>query len=259
MLARVLCVVFGTIVFAACGCASSSTPQHDVRSISATQTTGAVEGQPRLQMPITIHGSRATLTPFAIVSEKGLFERNDPYARAVQSANMRVRQVSYDAFSVIPNMGSSVRWHNVLMTDLNSGEEWLLLQQRGIIGEWNVLAQHDADRKDYRVRGMLFIAVLADTNKDGSLDDRDARVAILTDPSGRGARAITPPDAQVWSTRYDPETDTLFLLVARDTNGDGVFDLNDRVVPYMLPLTATGDAKPVVSEALLGKAEQLLK
>jgi hypothetical protein len=106
---------------------------------------------------------------------------------------------------------------------------------------------------------LLFIATTEDTNHDGMLNNLDARVAILTDASGRHPRVITPPDAQVWTTTYDTENDKLYLLVVADTNGDGKFDFNDAPVPYVCDPSGNGPATPVVSEALLKRVEGMLK
>lgn len=235
---------------------SRPTRPTDTRTIAPTPTQAVVEGQPRFDMTIPVRGQSTCIVPFSLVSEKGLFEPTDPYARSPRASSM------YEmAYPGVPagSMGGNVRWHNALFRDLNTGEEWLLLERRGVVGRWSTLVTGGREPSDWQVRGLLFITVTSDTNRDGALDDRDARVAIVTDPTGRGARAVTPPDAQVSSERYDAGTNAIFFLITLDTNRDGSFDLKDRTVPYVLPLSSTGPATPVVSDPLMARAEQLLR
>ena len=215
-----------------------------------------MQGRPTLGQPIPIPGRPTVVVPFAIESEKGLFEKDDPYSRG----GIQPQRYSYLASVGKPGgyaMGD-VRWHNAIIHDLKTGEEWPILDRRGIIGRWEILGIPPKHDEPFVVRAILFIAVLDDTNHDGLLDDRDARVAILTDADGRHPRAITPANAQVWDTSYDPEKDMIFLRVATDTSSDGRFTYEDEALPYALAADATTPAVPVIAAATLTRVKQWL-
>ncbi|MCC6678958.1 MAG: hypothetical protein IT436_17675 [Phycisphaerales bacterium] len=153
----------------------------------------------------------------------------------------------------------NVRWHNVLARDLDSGEEWMILNTRGVIGRFQLLGFWSDAEKQFVTAGLAFVAVIADTNQDGSLDDRDARALIIADASGRNPRVVSPRDAQVWEVSYDAPTASVFAMIATDTNRDGRFDFNDVAVPYVIRPELEEAARPVVSDDLTKRAQSLLR
>jgi hypothetical protein len=250
---RTLLALLAVALLSGCYAGSYS---HDTHTLAPTGSSGGVEGRPTLGMPQPIPGQHTILIPFAVESTKGLFEKDDPYAAGgVSQYAARKSLATYDRYT---GLGGSVRWHNAILRDLKTGEEWTILDRRGVIGQWQVLAIPPKPDQPLVSRALLFIAVTDDTNHDGALDDRDARIAILTDADGRHPRAISPPAAQVWSADYDPANDLVYLKVVTDTSGDGKFTFDDIVVPYAAGLSDKS-ATPVVSEESRRRVESLLK
>lgn len=250
--AGILAASFGLL-----GCASGSTTR-DSTSITDTTAYGVIEGRPTFQMPIAIPSTEVVLVPFALQSAKTLFEDDDPYTRGgIDYSRSTPASSRFDA--LVESRQSDVRWHNVIFRDLRSGEEWPLLEKRGIIGRWHMFGNASNKDQTWTCRGLVFIAVTDDTNRDGSLDDRDARVAILTDPNGRKPRVISPTDAQVWSAASGDTLDVLHLMIARDTNADGRFDFQDVATPHWMWLTDQGPAQPTASEAMRERVRGLLR
>ena len=91
------------------------------------------------------------------------------------------------------------------------------------------------------------------------LNDLDANIAIVTQGDGRSPRAVSPPNAQVWSTSYDAKHNRIYLLVVTDTNHDGKFDNEDAPLPYALNLDTREAAIPLLSGATRDGVERLLK
>ncbi|HYF16093.1 MAG TPA: hypothetical protein VD971_13570 [Phycisphaerales bacterium] len=233
-------VLLAAVVLAAC------TPARRVAqapTISKTPAEGDVRGRPRLGAPIPLPESSTVLVPFAVESAKGLFEDDDPYTRrgGVESGRANYRGGP-------PPRG--VRWHNVIAKDTASGDEWMILTRRGVIGEW------------YAGLGaasvVVFVAVVDDTNGDGVLNNLDARVAIATDANARNPRIVTPTDAQVWGVSAMADSRTLCFTVAQDTNRDGRIDSYDTSAPWVWRLGSDQNATPLVSDAIRERAEQLL-
>ncbi len=280
---RTFITLFSHLVSAAAlsGCATTHT-RPDPHSMAPTTTERRIEGRTTLNMPIPIPGQSTVIVPFAIESEKDWYQTRDPY-----SAGGMTRSSVY-AISAAPaaspsytlnnslgltttlsegnfadqirwsSSGSSVRWHNAILRDMSSGEEWSILDKRAVISSWSWFGSQPRAGAPFVAKFLLFIATLEDTNHDGVLNDLDARVAIITDPAGRHPRIVSPPNAQVWSTAYDSENNKLYLLVIADTNGDGKFDYNDSPVPYSCDPTS-GAAAPVISDPMLRRVEGMLK
>lgn len=246
--------MFTLVLAALAGCYSHHYPA-ETRTLSETKADAPVVGKPTFGFPISIPGQSMDLIPFAVQSEKGLFERDDPYRRvaAVSGSDYAARvSPSYGG------LGGSVRWHNAIMHDLKTGEQWPILTRRGVIESWHVLAVPEDKDRPYRVRALLFVAVIDDTNRDGLLDSLDARVAILTDADGRGARIVSPTDGQVWAHWYNPATDTIYLNIASDTDRDGAVGANDEPAVHMMALNSETPASPVLRDGVAARVRRLL-
>lgn len=268
------CVLSGAVALLV-GCASRSGGQRE--TIAQTPVIAGVDGHPIVSMPIIIDGWSTVLVPLAMTSSKGLFEKDDPFAKGglasyagnsmgkYPSADLARTEYSYRSADLEPrptswNTSSDVRWHNIMARD-SSNKEWLLLDRRGVIGTWNQFGV--AIRRENVVTiecfGALVIAVVDDSNHDGNLNDLDARVAIVTDKHGLNPRQISPADAQVWEAIYDLQTNAIYLEVVKDTTKDGYFGHDDDSMIYVWTRGSTEPAKPIVSDDTLKRALDLLK
>lgn len=244
------------------GCYSASTGRHagsvtnrtsDNYTIVTTTTLGTLEGRATLAMPIPIRGHDTVLVPFTIEESHRRRDR-DPYASGGYAYDIH-RSTPHQSIS---GSGGPVRWHNAIVRDRTSQDEWLILNQRGVIGWWMAFGDASRDaRVTARTDGLLFLATVEDSNGDGKLDDRDATVAIVTDADGRNPRVITPPGTQVWNVTYDHPGRRLFMYVVEDSSGNGRFGPEDLAVPYTYPL-GQAMAEPIVSHAAIEQARQFL-
>lgn len=258
-----VCMKFA-IVVSAClltSCSSHQSAPRDPLTRTDTPTTGRIVGRPTFDTTISVPGSNTLITPFAVRGSTALFQDSDPYtAGGVSMAASREsfsRQKAYPA-----SYSQGVRWHNAIITNVNTGSQTTLLSQRGIIGAWQpVTVNMRVADQSYRAQtlALLFTAVLNDTNHSGEMDNLDARVAIATGPAGENPQVISPANAQVWSMSFDDENRVFLLTVAHDTNTDGRFDFNDVAVPYMWKLGSNEAAKPLIHDSVRAQVEALLK
>lgn len=255
-LGRRWAVVLVTAAAWTSGCAIQHT-QSAAPTISNTAASGAVDGRPSLGMPIAVPGHTTCVVPFALESRKGWFDDRDPFTRGGY-ADARYGP-STPAAAGVWSVGSGVRWHNAIVRDMSSGEEWTILQQRGVISRYDAFMSRPDPEKQPVCLGMVFIATLEDTSGEGLLDDRDASVAVVTAGDGRSPRIVTPAAAQVWSTAYDARTGRVYLYVVADSDGDGKFTPNDAPVPYVYDPSGDGRAVPLISGEVAGRVERLLK
>lgn len=228
-------------------------------TMALTSQQGAVAGRPALGMPEPVPGHPTVLIPFVLENHKGWFEASDPFARGGQAASAAaIHRTAYHPAA----WDSSVRWHNAIIRDLKTGDEWPILSTRGVISRRQVFFQpvtEPTPAQPLLAAGMVFIATTADSNQDGAIDDRDANVAIVCNGDGRNPRVISPTAAQVWSVSFDPDRRLVFMYVLADTDGDGSFTPSDSPRPYVFELDSPGPARPVVSQAIAERVQSLLQ
>jgi len=151
-----------------------------------------------------------------------------------------------------------VRWHNAVVVDIESGEQWPLLDRRGVLSRlWMRLARPEDGPA--RSSALVFAATVEDSNGDGLLNDLDARRALLTDGAGRTPRYVSPAGTQLRDVHFHPELDRAILMVASDSNGDGVFSDEEPAEPYALSLQGDTPALPLVSSESREAVEGLLE
>lgn len=246
------------------GCNSGGRPNDHAPVVTTTEQP--MQGRTTLGMPISVLGRSTVIVPFSIEERKGLLDDKDPYSRGGYPATSDMRFMDPSVNKRYSwNSQTSSRWHNAIIRDLSSNQEWTILDRRGVIAQYTMMLnttvtpmRGDVVESVTSCQAILFIATVDDTNGDGSLNDLDANVAILAEGDGRNPRPISPPRAQVWESRFDEETQQVYLLVVSDTNGDGRFSTDDEPVPYALPISGAGMAQPVVSETMLKRVEGLL-
>ncbi|MBX3359224.1 MAG: hypothetical protein KF745_12445 [Phycisphaeraceae bacterium] len=258
---RLTLVVVLAIQAGIAGC-SYGRPPRNTETIVPTPAAGQLGGHPVFGMPIPITGTTAVLVPLSVMSQKGIFQDDDPYTRGgmESGSGAMYRMSSETAASVSRDWNSSteVRWHNAIACRVDGGQN-AVLDGRGVIGRWQIFGVYNTEEKVWKPGGLVFVAVIADTNNDKALDNLDARVAIVTDAEGRNPRVISPRDAQVRSVVFNSARGSLLMDVVKDTNRDGRFGYDDDPVPYEWKLGSDGPATPLLSDEVVQKATSQLR
>jgi hypothetical protein len=210
-------------------------------------------------MPIPIPGRATCVIPFGVETTKGWFQDADPFSRGGMPSKEGYGYPSTAAPWHTGAWGGSVRWHNAIVRDMQTGDEWTILDQRGVVSQWWVFGPRPPKDEPFRSAAMVFIATTRDSNGDGLINDMDANVAILADADGRNPRVASPSDAQVWTTAYDDERGHIYLFVVTDTSADGRFGTEDAGMPYVLKTDGAGQATPVLSDRIRAKVESVLR
>lgn len=240
--------------------AACSTYRADPYTPAPTSTLGPISGRSTLSMPVPIQGSPVILVPYSVETHKWLIEDSDPYSRrdsykyGSDSRHHPVR--SGDA----PFLWwtQEVRWHNAIVIDTESGQQWNLLENRAVVARVWAFGPRVPEAQLVRPSVLLFYVVTRDTNANGQLENNDAGRLLATDGSGRNPRWITPEDAQVWDVSYDPDRDAVYAIVVRDTDRDGNFAFNDEPVPYAFSPRDPGAASPIVSDDLARRVRDIM-
>lgn len=267
------CVILTCALALFVGCQTSQSRlayrQHIPSEVKVDEPTA---GRPTLSQPIQLPASDYFVVPFTIDRAKRWIDNSDTFTTGRISKS---RSDSYPGVMAqaeqYGNIGisQSVRWHNAIIGKEGSAGK-LVLDQRGVISMFEVVGpwveiddpQRDADDPvewEFVPKAVLIRATLSDTDKDGQLTNQDADVLLAGDPNGAGLHPITPPNTKVWSTRYNTKLNRILIMVASDTNDDGLFTQADSAAPYLYTPGDRGTAKPMVDPRLTEQAERLLK
>lgn len=219
--------------------ASSGLHERSGFTLASTPAEGPVKGVPTWGTPFPLEGTETRVIPFARQEVRWLLGDKDHFAERGEEARARPGWTGAATFVV----SEQLRWHNAVLQDMTTGEEWLLLEERGVVSRWWAQLQV-AEERPSRVTALVFAVTTEDTNGDGTLDDRDGMRAIVTDPDGRSPRDVTPPATKLASVRIDG--DTIFLNVRHDDDGDGDFEDREWSEPYVLGVGEEGPARPLV-------------
>ncbi len=258
-------MMLASLIVLTSGCQSYKPRQQLIPA--EVSTTAPTQGRPTLGQPIKLPDCDVFVVPFTLDRPKQWLEDSDRFDRDA-SASM-AKSGAYDAGESFGSIGltQSVRWHNAVIQK-NGGKGQLVLDRRGMISRFEVVGPWIEIKKEtdpnktqmkFVPKGMLILATVQDTNGDEQLTSQDASILYAADAQGQGLHPITPAGKQVLSTRYNAELNLVLIMIASDTNGDGLFTEADSAAPYLYVPGDTGPAKPLVNPGLQEQAEGLLK
>ena len=223
--------------------------------LAKTPAQGEVDGYPAFGEPFELPGATTHVIPFSRTEKKRWYSDDDHFnegglAASGSASTVRAR-----------TMTQPIRWHNAVMHDVATGEQWTLLGDRGVISRfWMKVGALEGDGDV--VRGLIFAVTVDDTNGDGVLDDRDATRALMTDGDGRNPRFVTPHELQLSDTLFDNMFNgygnVAVLLLREDADEDGGFEESEIPVRYTLDLDGDGPAVPLVRDATRTRLDSLL-
>lgn len=231
--------------------------------IAETAASGKVDGRPTWMDPLPIPGRSELIFPFAVQSRLGLFSDYDPFKEGgLPTASYSGGGNNADGPTTIGPI--RVRWHNATVLDVANGREFPVLERRGVISQlWihgpnlgSNTSRAKATESDSTT--VLMLATVADSNGDGSLDDRDASRALLVDFESGAARLVSPPGMRVQSATFDLVPGAVVLMIAQDRNGDSKFDRSEAPLPYVVDLRTGGAARPLLNDSVVQRVEGFL-
>ena len=221
---------------------------------------GPIEGRRTLGTPIALDNRNVLMIPFAIEDKKGAFDDKDPYnTGGGRESGMKIPTGTFmEAHPSAQPRGGEVRWHNVFFHDLDTGEDWTLLDSRAVVSHYQTFWKHESGRWEQTTDLIVFAVTTVDSDGNNVLNDDDARMIYICDGDGRNARCISPENAQIIGFRLDPDERRLWLSAIVDSNNDGEFKPTDDRIPYYCDLDTGEMAKPIVSENTLLRTDELM-
>ncbi len=206
----------------------------------AMPVEGPVEGTPVHGVPVQLPGRATWISSFVITKEASIFRDADPFSEGGLAGS----GIAHADQNLPPQLHSiDVRWHDALFSNGHGSESWSLLNRRGFISNWWIMAEvvDGFPRTQFNV----FSAVVRDTNGDKVLNNKDAGVAIFTDGSGRNIEVATPEDMQLVAVHYRADVKMLGFEVREDKDGDGTFASDEPIHLYFrYPFEEKATTKP---------------
>lgn len=149
---------------------------------------------------------------------------------------------------------------NVLFYNTRTGETLLLSDQRMLISTFTPeVVAVKADIPDTARRNIFYEVKTDDLDKDGELADTDPEYLYMSDMDGSNFRQVSPPGFNLRSWKRFKSSHTLIMLVAKDSNKDGVYDLNDEELIFTVDISQGGPPSEILSGDLKLKIRRLFE
>ena len=100
--------------------------------------------------------------PFAIEDKKGAFDDKDPYnTGGGRESGMKLSTGTFMERPKLPQpRGGEVRWHNVFFHDLDTGEDWALLDSRAVVSHYQTFWKREGDGWEQTTDLIVFAVTL---------------------------------------------------------------------------------------------------
>ena len=213
-------------------------------ALSETSTAESVEGRSTFGRPMVLPGGTTRIVPFSRERGVGWFSDRDHFDEGGPSSPGP--SAAWTSDRPRARATGHLRWHNGVVFDLESGEQWPLLTQRGVLSRY-WMRLDGPDEISLRCGALIFAATVEDTNGDGYLNDLDAIRALMTDRDGRNPRFVTPPSTRLFEVVFDPVEDVAILMIATDTDGDGEFSPTEAPEPFTLDLKSASEVERLIA------------
>jgi hypothetical protein len=186
-------------------------------------------------------------------------DASEPVSKRILGSGGSYNQRYSPTCTLAGRYGTSGQLQNVLVKDLETGEERLLLPQRALIQRFEAPAEKcetgagiaPCDRLYWELRP-------ADSNADGSIDAEDAAVAYLSDLRASSLVRVSPEDSNLVSIARDPSRSVLLMQVQLDSNGDSAYTAADSVELFKFAYDSEGRPEPLLSEAARNAVSNVL-
>jgi hypothetical protein len=149
---------------------------------------------------------------------------------------------------------------NVLFHDVHTGETRLLSDQRMLIS--NIMTEPVAvktNSPDTARRNHFYALRTEDVNKDGELSYKDPEYLFMSAMDGSDFRQVSPAGLHLRSWTRIKSANTLLMVVSRDSNKDGDYDLSDEEFIYTFDLSKQKTPSEILSSDLKKKLRLLFE
>jgi hypothetical protein len=119
--------------------------------------------------------------------------------------------------------------------------------------------EKETDRPDTARRNHFYSLRTDDVNKDGELSHKDPEYLFMSAMDGSDFRQVSPPGLHLRSWSRIKSANTLLMIVSKDTNKDGDYDLSDEELIYSFDLLKDKAPKEILSPDMKKKLRLLFQ
>lgn len=161
-------------------------------------------------------------------------------------------------WSVKSYRSGSIYYWNVLFHNTHIGETHLLSEQKMLIGQIHPPSEVELSDETDSIRRHIFYRIrVDDVDKDGILSEKDPEYLFLSGLDGKGLRQVSPSGLHVRSWGMIKSTHTVIMIVAKDSNKDGVYTQEDEELIYRMDILRDYPASELVSGEMKNKLRKL--
>jgi hypothetical protein len=167
---------------------------------------------------------------------------------------------NYFGDCAIEGYGGARRIFNVVVRDLKSGDQHLLLDKTSQIEGLRVPEDKCSSGEGRSPCGFILWEIRTqDTNKDGKINRDDVLTAYISDLSALSLRPMTPPEATLLASQWTPVAKAWHFQIRRDANNDGHFTDEDGSELLEAKVLADATSQPVIDETVLTRLKEAVK
>jgi hypothetical protein len=167
---------------------------------------------------------------------------------------------SYVGACNIHEHGGASRIFNVVVRNLRTGEQRLLLSRPGQIDSLRIPDARCALGEGESPCGVLLWKIRSeDTNKDGRINYDDALVAYISDLSAHALRPMTPAEATTITAKWTPKAGKWHFQIRRDANSDGRYTEEDGSELLEAGVETPARAAAFIEESLMQRLREAAK
>lgn len=143
---------------------------------------------------------------------------------------------------------------------LAGGRRLIVWSVEPVRDETGTLPAHSFAPGPYTGQNLLLYSITTtDSNHDGQLSAADLRYLFVSTKAGEHFRQVSPDSLHVTSWTFQPTTGRLLLETVRDRNHNHQLgDPADEAAPYVLDLSTSQPATPVLPDSLTHALQQQL-
>ncbi|MDM9383714.1 hypothetical protein QUB80_23805 [Chlorogloeopsis sp. ULAP01] len=143
---------------------------------------------------------------------------------------------------------------NIIFYSKKDSKTHLLLNKKAIVTAFELLP-HKQEKNPFRF--WFYQIIDSDINGDKKLDYQDARIAYLSDLSGKNVQQITPNNTQVMNWTVVPSVDAIFIKILKDSDNDKKFTDKDETNFIKVNLDKPGIGTEIISDEIQQQIKSL--
>ena len=176
-------------------------------------------------LPVHMEGTNVLIFP---VGDLNFFKKQG-YASSKSDKNISYTISNYGEYEITGYLD------NLKFQEIGKDTIYALTDKNVLIQSATYLKNH-ADKTKQQL--MVYVLEDLDTNKDGKLNDADIKSLYISSIDGKNFTKLTEDFQELIDWKYVSAKNGIYFRAVEDTNKNGEFDSNDKIVYSFVNLTS---------------------